>query len=179
MKFTDTDVPGVVLLDLEPVRDDRGWFARTWSSELEDQFDLGIRECSAAQNAATHTLRGLHFQAPPGAEAKLVRCVRGSVFDVTLDLRRASGSFGRWFGVRLDCREPRQLFVPEGVAHGYLTLEPDTELEYQISTPYRPDLARGVRWDDPYFGIEWPTAPEVMSDRDRSFANFSNGLEGT
>jgi dTDP-4-dehydrorhamnose 3,5-epimerase len=130
-------------------------------------------QTSVSHNAVARTLRGLHFQAPPHEEDKLVTCVRGSLFDVLLDLRRDSPTFRSWFGVELSAGNGRSVFVPAGLAHGFQTLEDETTVLYNISAYYRPEAARGVRWDDPAFGIEWPPAEtRVISERDRSFPDF-------
>jgi dTDP-4-dehydrorhamnose 3,5-epimerase len=130
-------------------------------------------QTSVSHNAVAGTLRGLHFQAPPHEEDKLVTCVRGSLFDVLLDLRRDSPTFRSWFGVELSAGNGRSVFVPAGLAHGFQTLEDETTVLYNISAYYRPEAARGVRWDDPAFGIEWPPAEtRVISERDRSFPDF-------
>ena len=116
----------------------------------------------------------MHYQAVPGEEAKLVRCTHGSIFDVIVDLRRDSPSFRSWMGVGLGAADRRMLWVPKGFAHGFLTLQDDTEVVYQMSTPYRPELARGVRWNDPAFAIEWPEQPRVISPQDRSYPDFGD-----
>lgn len=164
------------------------WWSRrrTWTSEdrslgstarRKEFEDHGLAcefvQTSVSHNAVAGTLRGLHFQAPPHEEDKLVTCVRGSLFDVLLDLRRDSPTFRSWFGVELSAGNGRSVFVPAGLAHGFQTLEDETTVLYNISAYYRPEAARGVRWDDPAFGIEWPPAEtRVISERDRSFPDF-------
>jgi dTDP-4-dehydrorhamnose 3,5-epimerase len=173
--FRDTELAGVRLIELERRTDERGFFARAWDpAELESAgLNPALAQVSVAFNDRRRTLRGLHFQAEPHAEAKLVRCTRGAVFDVVVDLRRDSPTFRRWLGIELREDDGRMLYVPEGVAHGYLTLEDATETLYLISEPYAPAAARGVRWNDPAFGIEWPAEPAVISERDRSWPDFS------
>jgi dTDP-4-dehydrorhamnose 3,5-epimerase len=167
-----------MVVESEPIEDERGHFARTFSSEefAAHALDARVSQCSASFNARAGTLRGLHYQAAPHGEAKLVRCTRGAVFDVAVDLRPDSPSYLSWCGVELTADNGLALFVPEGCAHGFQSLEDATEVLYQISTPYVPDAARGVRWDDSAFAIKWPQAPpegRIMSDRDAAYPDFS------
>ncbi len=175
MIFKDTGLDGLKLVELEPSLDARGSFLRTFdAAEWEVRgLTATVAQCSLSCNRRRGTLRGLHYQEPPHEETKLVRCSRGRIFDVAVDLRASSPTFRRWFGTELSDRNGRMLYIPVGFAHGFLTLEPETEVSYQISTPYVPEAARGVRWDDPAFGIDWPDVPQVISDRDRSFPDFS------
>jgi dTDP-4-dehydrorhamnose 3,5-epimerase len=168
MKFHETAIEGVWIIDPEPIEDERGWFARTHCSETFASRGLtpAFAQCSASYNRRRGTLRGLHFQAAPAPEAKLVRCVRGAVFDVTVDLRTGSGTRGRWVSVELTAENRRAILIPEGCAHGFQTLTDDTELFYQISVPYQPALSRGVRWDDPDLDISWPVGAPILSPRD-------------
>ncbi|HVM01438.1 MAG TPA: dTDP-4-dehydrorhamnose 3,5-epimerase [Acidimicrobiales bacterium] len=171
MRFTATGLDGCYLV--EPVRrpDDRGFFARTFCADEFTRRGLtaGVAQCSVSHNAAAGTLRGLHYQVGEPGEAKLVRCTRGRVFDVAVDLRPASPTFGRWTGVELSEENRLALFVPEGFAHGFVTLEPASEVFYQISVPYRPGDSAGVRWDDPALAISWPPMePLTISARDRA-----------
>lgn len=171
MRFTKTPLPGAWIIDIEPMTDARGFFARSHCTEEFERRGLNGRmvEQSISWNATAGTLRGLHFQAAPFAEEKLVRVTRGSVYDVIVDLRRDSPTRGRWFGTELSADNRRQLYIPQGVAHGYQTLVGETEIFYQMTAPYRADAARGVRWDDPELGIAWPAAATaVMSERDRA-----------
>ena len=175
MIWRETELPGAFVVESEPAEDERGWFARIYDEgELEDR-GLASRfvQGSVAFNKEWGTLRGLHYQAEPHAEAKLVRCITGSVHDVIVDLRPGSSTFKRWVAVELTAEGGRMLYVPEGLAHGYLTLEDATETLYLISAPYSPQAAQGVRWDDPAFGIEWPHDPRVMSDKDKAWPDFS------
>lgn len=175
MRFTETEIPQVVVIDLDPFRDERGMFARIWcEDELAAQgLTSHLSQCSISRNTGAATLRGLHYQRAPHQEAKLVRCTRGAVYDVAVDLRRDSPTYRRWFGTELSAANGRALFVPEGCAHGFQTLAEDTEILYLISHPYVPEASTGVRWDDPAFGIEWPRAAKrTISDRDRAWPDY-------
>ncbi len=175
MNFSPTQLAGVWLVDQDRRGDDRGWFARTWCAEEFARHGLNpkLTQCSASFNARRGTLRGMHYQIAPYEEAKLVRCVRGAMFDVALDLRPTSPTFRQWVGVELTPDNGRALYVPEGCAHGFQTLADDTEILYQISDPWQPGSARGVRWNDPAFGIAWPLAAEaILNDRDRTLPDF-------
>ena len=174
MIFTETPVAGAYLIDLEKRGDERGFFARAFcknefsAQRLESEFVQINNSLSAVKG----TLRGMHYQLPPAAEVKVVRCVRGALWDVVLDLRPDSPSRGRWFGAELSAENRRMMYAPKGIAHGFLTLAPDTEAFYLVSAFYAPELERGVRWNDPQFGIEWPFEPTVISDKDRDRADF-------
>jgi dTDP-4-dehydrorhamnose 3,5-epimerase len=174
MKFGHTNIPGAVVIEIEPLKDDRGFFARTFCEQEFEAHGLCFRvvQCSISFNRRRGTLRGMHYQAKPHEEAKLVRCTRGSLYDVIVDLRPQSPAFRKWFGLELDSAKSRMLHIPQGVAHGFETLEDNTEVFYQISESYDPGSTRGVRWDDPAFGIEWPLPPQAMSDRDRQYPDF-------
>lgn len=171
MKFISTAVTGTYILELEKIHDDRGYFARSWSrDEFEEHgLEANLAQCSISFNKKKGTLRGMHFQIPPSAEAKLVRCTRGAFFDVVLDLRPGSKSFLQWQGVELTSDNSQMLFIPKGCAHGFQTLSDNTEIFYQISEKYAPEHARGVRWDDSLFGVQWPVPVTVISDRDKSY----------
>jgi dTDP-4-dehydrorhamnose 3,5-epimerase len=174
VRFTETSVPGAWLIELEPIEDERGWFARTF---CRDEFaahglDPAVAQCNASFNNRSGTLRGMHYQAEPHGEAKLVRCTRGVIFDALVDLRPESPSFCRWTGFELTPANGRMLYAPVGTAHGFVTLADDCEVLYQMSYPYVSEAARGVRFDDPAFGIEWPVEPAVISERDRSYPDF-------
>lgn len=170
MIFVETELAGVFIIEPERMADARGFFARTWCRDAfaDHGIDASFVQCGASYNRRRATLRGLHYQAPPYAEAKLVRCVRGAAFDVAVDLRPGSASFGRWTAVELSAANGRMVYLPQGVAHGFQTLVDDTELSYQISAPYRAEAARGVRWDDPDLAIAWPLGDPILSDRDRA-----------
>jgi dTDP-4-dehydrorhamnose 3,5-epimerase len=174
MKFTETDLPGAYLVEPERIEDERGFFARTYCRrEFEDhRLDLTLVQCSISFNRQRGTLRGMHYQCEPHAETKLVRCTRGAIYDVILDVRRGSPTFGRWVSAILGADNRLMLYVPEGVAHGFQTLEPDSEIFYQMSQFYSPDHARGIRWNDAAFSIEWPIASPIISERDRTHPAF-------
>jgi dTDP-4-dehydrorhamnose 3,5-epimerase len=167
--FHPTPIEGAFLIETEPVVDERGFFARTFCRDefARNGLDPCVAQCAVSFNARSGTLRGMHLQTPPHEEAKLVRCTRGAIHDVLLDLRRDSAAFGRWWAVELNAEQGRLVYVPEGVAHGFQTLEPDTEVSYQMSRAYAPEAATGVRWDDPAVGIEWPLEVTSISTRDR------------
>ena len=171
MRFQPLQLPGVFAIALEPHRDERGFFARTFCTDAFAAHGLNpaVRQCNLSHNARRGTLRGLHWQAAPAAEDKLVRCVRGAAWDVVVDARPGSPTFGRWASVELTDENRRSVYVPAGLAHGFLTLADDTELLYQMSEAHRPELARGARWDDPALAIEWPFAPAVISARDAAY----------
>jgi dTDP-4-dehydrorhamnose 3,5-epimerase len=172
--FEELAIPGVFALELEPVHDRRGFFARTYSrTELEAHgIDFDVVQASVSFNERRGTLRGMHLQRPPHEEAKLVRCLAGSVFDVVVDLRAGSETQFRWLAVELSAARRNALFISAGVAHGFVTLEDGCELEYLISAGYEPSAAAGVRWNDPAIGIEWPLQPEVISERDATFPDL-------
>ena len=174
MRFLATDIAGVVIVEARPSTDARGGFARLHCPE--DFAAAGIPfapvQTSLSTNPTSGTLRGLHFQNAPHAETKLVRAVRGRVFDVAVDLRRDSPTHRRWIGMELSAENLRGLFIPEGVAHGFLTLEPDTDVLYQIAPAHTPGHAAGVRWNDPAFAIAWPVAPTLMSPADAAYPDY-------
>ncbi len=175
MHFAKTPVDGAFLIDVEAHEDERGLFARTFCAEefAAHGLDPRVAQASVSFNRRAGTLRGLHYQAAPHGEAKLIRCTAGAIFDVILDLRRDSPSYLRHFAATLTSRERRALYVPVGCAHGFQTLVDDSEVLYQMSTSYAPESARGVRWNDPAFGIAWPPASDrVMSERDRTYPDF-------
>src|SRR3954451_6499190 len=176
MILRETELSGAFVVEIEPHADARGLFARTFDRDLFAAHGLAcdVVQASVSYNARAGTLRGLHYQAEPDGEDKLVRCVRGAVWDVIVDLRPDSPSYCRWLAVDLDQDSRRALYIPRGFAHGFQTRTHDAEVLYQMSTPYVPDAARGVRWDDPAFGIEWPDpgAERVMSERDGSYPDF-------
>lgn len=180
MIFTKTKIDGVFVIELEPRRDERGFFARQWCADEFARTGLNpvISQINTARSVAVGTLRGVHYQVAPHAEAKLVRCTRGAVFDVAVDLRAGSPTFRQWFGIGLDDESGRMIYIPEGCGHGYLTLAPATDLVYQASVPYAPKSARGVRYDDPAFNIIWPGPVKVISQQDLSWPDFSDGATG-
>ena len=161
-------------IDVEPKADERGFFARTWCKEefAKNSLKTDLVQCSISFNSRKGTLRGMHYQAAPHAEAKVVRCTRGGIYDVVIDLRPESDTFKRWIAVRLTADQRNMLYIPEGCAHGFLTLADESEVFYQMSEFYSPQSARGVRWNDPVFGIVWPDAVQVISERDRTYPDF-------
>ena len=176
MTFIETQLKGVFIIEPKRFADERGFFAQSFSARQFEERGLTplVAECNISYNRSAGTLRGMHFQRAPHAQAKLVRCTRGSIFDVAVDLRPESPTFKRWVGVELTAESRRLLFVPEGFAHGYQTLEDDTEVFYQVSERYAPECAGGVRWDDPAFGIAWPdVGRRVLIDRDAEYPDFA------
>lgn len=175
MKFSPTALAGACIIDIEPVPDERGFFARSWCREEFARHGLNpdLVQCSVSFNKKRGTLRGVHYQAKPHEETKVVRCTRGVIYDVIVDLRPESSTFRKWIAVELSADNRRMLYIPAGLAHGFQSLADDTEVFYQISTPYHPESARGVRWDDPAFGIEWPVTERVISDKDRQYPDFA------
>jgi dTDP-4-dehydrorhamnose 3,5-epimerase len=174
LRLRSTPVPGAFVVEAAPVRDERGWFARTFDAALfaEHGLDGRVAQCATSFNPRAGTLRGMHFQAPPHDEAKLVRCTRGAIFDVALDLRPGSPTRHRWFAAELSAENGCALLIASGFAHGFQTLLDDTEVLYAMDAPYVGDAAAGVRWDDPAFAIEWPDAPpggRTMSERDAAY----------
>lgn len=175
MIFRETPLSGAYVIDVERLEDERGFFARTWCEREYQAHGLNPRlvQCSISFNAKKGTLRGMHYQLPPFAEAKVVRCTRGAIFDVIIDLRRESPTFREHFGITLTPESRTMLYVPEGFAHGLLTLEDETEVLYLISEFYAPEYARGVRWNDPAFAIAWPAPVQVISARDANYPDFA------
>lgn len=176
MKFTPAGLAGAYIIDIEPAADIRGFFARSWCRREFEQHGLNpdLAQCSISFNKKNGTLRGMHFNAKPHEETKVVRCTFGKIYDVILDLRPESSTFRRWIAVELSAENRRMLYIPPGVAHGFQTLVDDTEIFYQISGFYHPESARGVRWDDPTFGIAWPPAERVISEKDRRYPDFGS-----
>lgn len=174
MIFNETKLPGVFEIHLEPHCDDRGFFARSWCHKEFEAHGLNPKlvQCNVSFNERKGTLRGVHYQAEPRQEAKVVRCTAGAIHDVVIDLRPQSPTFKRWTSAALTAKNRRMLYVPEGCAHGFLTLEDETEVFYQMSEFYYPESARGVRWDDPAFQVRWPRAVEAISERDRTYPDF-------
>ena len=171
MIFSESPLAGAFVIDLQPLADERGFFARAYCSEEFAARGLSavMQQCSVSYNARKGTLRGLHYQAAPHEEHKLVRCTAGAIFDVIVDLRPASSSYRRWFGVDLTAQNRRALFIPPGFAHGFMTLSDAAEVYYMISVPHAPAHARGFRWNDPAFDIAWPMAPAIISSRDAEY----------
>ncbi len=178
MIFTETAIAGAYLVELEPVADERGWFARTFDREEFERRGLepAVVQCNTSFNERAGTLRGMHLQAEPHGEPKLVRCTRGAIFDAIVDLRPGSAGHREWYGVELTPDNGRMLYIPVGVAHGFQTLADASEVSYQMGHEYVPDSAGGVRWDDPAFGIDWPEASgeRVISERDSSYPLYGS-----
>jgi dTDP-4-dehydrorhamnose 3,5-epimerase len=175
MKFSETRLKGAFVIEPERLEDERGWFARTFCAEefVAHGLDPGVAQCNVSYNRRRGTLRGMHYQAPPHAEARLVRCTAGAVYDVIVDIRPRSATFKQWLGVELSAANQKQLYVPEGFAHGFVTLAEDTEFFYQMSEAYSAEATRGFRWNDPAVGIVWPMQPVVVSARDASLPLLS------
>jgi dTDP-4-dehydrorhamnose 3,5-epimerase len=175
MIFHETSLAGAYLVEPERRVDERGFFARSWCQRefAERGLNSKLVQCNISFNTERRTLRGLHFQLAPYEEAKLVRCTQGAIFDVIVDLRKSSPTFGKHYGVQLDAESRLMLFVPEGFAHGFQTLCDSTEVFYQMSEFYAPEAAAiGIRWNDSAFGIEWPIADPILSERDRTYSDF-------
>ncbi|MDQ7096254.1 dTDP-4-dehydrorhamnose 3,5-epimerase [Desulfosporosinus sp. PR] len=175
MIFSETPLVGAYLIDIEPIEDVRGFFARSF---CKNEFTVhGLQsefvQCNIASNYKKGTLRGMHYQLEPYAEVKLVRCIRGSIYDVVIDLREKSSTFKKWFSVELSAGNCKMLYVPEGFAHGYQTLTDDTEVFYQVSEFYQPNYERGIRWDDGNFDIQWPLQEKIISSKDRNWDIFN------
>lgn len=169
MKIHSTPHPGVILIEPKRFGDHRGFFAETYSRRTYASLgvDVAFVQDNHSLSAAVGTVRGLHFQAPPHAQAKLVRCGRGAIFDVAVDIRRGSPSYGKWAGFTLSAENGAQLYIPEGFAHGFVTLEPDSKIVYKCSDYYAPEAEGGLRWDDPSIGIEWPIIGDaILSEKD-------------
>jgi dTDP-4-dehydrorhamnose 3,5-epimerase len=175
MKFLETKLSGVFEIHPELIHDERGFFARSWCQKEFASRGLNSRlvQCNISGSLRKGTLRGMHYQVTPNAETKLIRCTRGSIFDVALDLRPESPTFKRWTSAVLTAGNHSMLYIPEGCAHGFLTLEANCEVFYQMSEFYHPESARGVRWNDPAFGIEWPEKAEILATRDASYPDFA------
>jgi len=174
MKFEETPLRGAYLIDLQPVEDARGYFARAFCRrEFEEhRLNPAIAQCNMSFNAVCGTLRGMHYQVEPVREAKIIRCIAGAIFDAIIDLRPGSSTYSRWFGVELSAGNRRALYVPESFAHGYLTLADNSEIHYMVSEFYSPGHERGIRWNDPAFGIKWPAAPRLISEKDANHPDF-------
>ena len=174
MEFIRTEVAGVFVVVADALTDERGVFARTFDAAEFGAAGLPTvwPQCNTSSNRRRGTLRGMHFQAEPRPDTKLVRCTRGRIFDVVVDVRRESQTCGSWFGVELSHDRRNALFIPAGCAHGFITLVDDCEIFYMMGEIYVPELARGVRWNDTAFGIKWPFEPVVMSERDASYPDF-------
>ena len=179
MIFTETKLKGAFSIQPERLEDQRGFFARTWCQQEFEAHGLNpcLVQCSISFNKKKGTLRGMHYQAAPSEEAKLVRCTSGAIYDVIIDLRADSRTFTQYVAVVLTAENRTMLYIPEGFAHGFQTLEANTEVLYQMSEFYVPEDARGVRWNDPAFGVEWPPDERIIIERDQNYPDFSRHRE--
>jgi len=180
MIFTETTLAGAYIIDLEKIEDERGFFARSWCEREFDAhgFDSRLVQCNVSFSKKRGTLRGLHYQAAPHEETKLVRCTKGSLFDVIVDLRKDSPTFLKWVGVKLTAANRRMLYIPKRFAHGFQTLENQTEIFYQMSEFFYQDAARGIRWDDPSIAVAWPRAERTISKRDQAYTDLEKQFVG-
>ena len=174
MIFNETKLKGSYIIDIEKTNDKRGFFARTWDKNIFEQKGLNsnLAQCNISFNKKKGTLRGMHYQIAPYEETKLVRCTRGKIFDVIIDLRQESSTFKQWFGIELSEENHKMIYVPKGFAHGFQTLKNDTEVFYHISEKYIPRYSRGIRWDDKAFKIKWPLKPSIISKKDYIYHSF-------
>jgi dTDP-4-dehydrorhamnose 3,5-epimerase len=174
MIFEETGLKGLMLIRQERHDDDRGYFARTMCQREFEQHGIptDFVQCNISYNKAAGTLRGMHYQLPPGEEGKLIRCSRGRIYDINIDLRENSTTYLQWRGYELSHDNGQSLYVPPGFAHGFVTLEEESEVFYMMTEFYQPELAAGVRWNDPAFSIQWPVEPKVISERDEGYADF-------
>lgn len=176
MTFEETRISGAFLIGLEPIEDERGLFARTFCERefAAHGIEMRIVQCSVSRNRRAGTLRGMHYSVAPAAERKVVRCTRGRIYDVLVDVRPGSATRHAWFGVELSAENGRALYIPEGIAHGFVTLDDDVDVVYQMSEFYDPSCSRGVRWDDPAFSIDWPRTVDVIAERDSGYPDISD-----
>ncbi|NOR48471.1 MAG: dTDP-4-dehydrorhamnose 3,5-epimerase [Methanosarcinaceae archaeon] len=175
MKFIETRLKGAFIIEPDRLEDERGFFARTFCQKEFEAHGLNPRmvQCNISYNKHKGTLRGMHYQAAPMAEAKLVRCTRGAIYDVIIDLRPESPTYCQWLAEELNAENSKMIYIPEGFSHGFQTLEDDTEVFYQMSEFYSPEHTRGVRWDDPVFGVEWPLNAKIISEKDKNYPLMS------
>ena len=175
MIFSETKLKGAYVIELEKKEDERGFFARSWDKEEFEKHGLKskILQCNVSFNKMKGTLRGMHYQRSPNKEAKLVRCTSGKIFDVIIDLRKNSETFKEWFSVELSQDNSKMIYVPESFAHGFQTLEDNSEVFYQISEEYMPKFSSGIKWNDKTFNIKWPLEPTFMSSKDKGYPNFN------
>lgn len=177
MIFAETSLPGAYIIDLQQIDDERGFFARSYCQQEFNARGMksSVAQCNISFNKKKGTLRGMHFQSSPKAEAKLVRCTQGKILDVIIDLRPESQTYCRWVAVELSSENRRSLYIPEGFAHGFQTLEDNSEVFYQMFEFFSPEHASGVRWNDPAFGVDWPLKSPTMSVKDQSYPNYIRG----
>ena len=176
MIFNETKLKDAFIIDLEKHQDDRGFFARAYcEKEFRDHgIESAVVQANVSYNKYKHTMRGMHYQTEPYGEAKLVRCTKGAIYDVIIDVRKKSPTYKEWIGVELSEDNYRMLYVPEGFAHGFITLHDETEITYQVSEFYTPGAEKGIRWDDPEFDIDWPAEPAVISGKDENWPDYKN-----
>ncbi len=174
MIFKETQLNGAYVIDLDKLEDKRGFFARSFcvNEFKEVGIDFPVAQANVSYNRYKRTLRGMHYQQEPHGEAKLVRCTRGAIFDAIIDVRPDSSTYMQWMGVELNEQNYRMLYVPEGFAHGFITLEDETEVTYQVSEFYTPGAEKGIRWNDSTFNIDWPVDPRILSEKDKSWPDF-------
>lgn len=174
MKFTETRIPGAYIIDVEPIADERGFFARTWARDefVAHGLNPDLAQCNVSYNHHKGTVRGMHWQAPPQAETKLVRCTQGGIYDVIVDIRADTPTYRQSVGVELTAENRCALYIPEGCAHGFQTLEDATEVFYMITEYYTPSAARGMRWNDPAIAVTWPLPISVISERDAHYPDW-------
>lgn len=174
MELTETELDGVLIVQLNPAEDERGFYKRLWGKENFENLGLesNLDNIGISYNKKRGTVRGMHYQNEPFAETKIVQCIRGKIFDVILDIRRNSKTFGRWISIELNCANHQAVYIPKGMAHGFQTLENDSELLYLISSKYNKNSAKGVRWNDKKFGIEFPIEISAINERDANYTDF-------
>ena len=175
MKYNSTDIDGLYYVDIDRLKDERGFFGRAFCRQEFEEIGLDSEVCQAniSYNESAGTLRGMHYQKSPYQESKFIRCIRGSIYDVVIDLRKNSPTYCHSFGIELNDENRTALFVPEDFAHGFVTLTDDTEVIYMVSQSYVPNAEEGIRWDDPFFAIDWPINPSLVSSKDAQWPDFS------
>lgn len=174
MIFKETKLKGSFILEIQKVEDERGFFGRAWcAKEMENHgLNVNIRQTNVSYNKLKGTLRGMHYQKSPFKECKVVRCTKGAIFDVIIDLRPDSPTYCEWFGIELTSENHKMIYIPEDFAHGFITMEDNTEITYMVSEFYAPGYEAALRWDDPKFNIKWPIPPHVISSKDKAIPNF-------
>lgn len=174
MIFNETKLKGAYVIDIEPIEDERGFFARAWCKDEFEKYGLNssLVQCNISFNKKRGTLRGMHYQVPPFEEDKIVRCTKGAIYDVIIDLRPESETYKQWISVKLTSENRKMLYIPKGFAHGFQTLKDNTEVFYQMSEFYHPECARGVRWDDKKIGIDWLIENKIISKKDKNYGDF-------
>ena len=178
MKFSETKLSGAFVIEIEKIEDERGFFTRIWDKKEFKKQGLSseLTQCSVSFNKNKGTLRGMHYQISPSEEIKIVRCTQGKIFDVIIDLRKDSKTYKKWIGIELSQDNYKMLYIPKGFAHGFLTLDENTEIFYQMSNEYNKEMAQGIRWNDPTFSINWPSKITIMSERDMNFEPYKNRI---